>query len=43
MIKELIDLVGGWPNAVRGIVEGLIWSVCVAGLYFGVVALAPIH
>lgn len=41
MIKELIDLVGGLPQVKRGIVEGLIWSVYVAGIYFAVVALAP--
>lgn len=43
MLREIIDLVGDLSQVKRGMVEGLIWSVCVAGIYFGVVALAPIH
>lgn len=34
MIKHLIDLVGGLPQAKRGIVEGLIVTAYLAAVYY---------
>ncbi len=41
MLKELIDLVGGLPNALRGIVEGLILMAYLVAVYFAACAMAP--
>ncbi len=41
MIKHLIDLVGGLPNAARGIVEGLIVTAYLVAAYFAVCAVVP--
>ncbi len=41
VLKELIDLVGGLPNAKRGIVEGLVVTVYIAVVYLAVCAIVP--
>jgi|GEM_PF-6584654 len=39
MLKHLIDLVSGWPNALRGIVEGLVLTAYLAAVYFAACAI----
>lgn len=43
MIKHLIDLVGGLPNAKRGIVEGLILTAYLAAVYLAACAVVPLN
>lgn len=43
MIRELIDLVGGLSHVKCGIVEGLIWSVCIGAVCFIVCGVAPMR
>jgi len=43
MIKHLVDLVGGMPNAVKGLVEGLILTAYLAAVYFAICAVVPFN
>jgi len=43
MIKHLIDLVGGLPNANRGMFEGLILTAWAAAVYFVLCAVVPFN
>jgi len=43
LVKHLIDLVGGLPNALCGVVEGLIITAYLAVVYLAACAIIPFN